>query len=360
MKYYKISFLLILLTPAMPLFARVKTEPSASHPTAMVMLGVIAILAVAIFLMARAVLSVYSIKKPHQKKSTGKIMTVLLAATLLIPGSGWAQDTVVPPAPSPQWITGLENSTTIILVSIIILELIVIFYFYALFRSLTRRQATAAVSEAPRKKFAWFERLNRTRTVDAQSEAQYNTGHDYDGIQELDNPTPPWWNWGFILSVVFGVIYLWVYFVSHSAPNQIQELEIANRKAEAKIKAFMASSANNVDENTVTLLTDNADLNEGKKIFTANCAACHMADGGGLVGPNLTDKYWLHGGSIKDIFRTIKYGVPEKGMKSWKEDFTPRQIQQIASFVHSLGGTKPANPKEPEGEPYEEGGTAMK
>src|SRR5690606_17047420 len=106
--------------------------------------------------------------------------------------------------------------------------------------------------------------------------------------------------------------------------------------AEAEIlqKAYLANSANKIDENTVTYLSENADLLEGKTIFTAVCAACHGADGGGIVGPNLTDDYWVHGGSVKDIFKVIKYGVPEKGMKSWKDDYPPKKIAQLASYIH--------------------------
>ncbi|MCO6498282.1 MAG: c-type cytochrome [Chitinophagaceae bacterium] len=356
MKYLKIFLFFMLLVPVLPAFARVKTVSSASEPAAIVLLSVIAILAVAILFMVRAVLSVYSIQKPHKKKNTAKALTVLLIAALMIPGAVFAQEAEAA-AQSVRWIGGLDNTTSFLLISVIVLELIVIFYYYTLFRALTKDSKKAFATDSVRKKFSWFEKLNRTKTVDAASEEQFNMGHDYDGIQELDNPTPPWWNWGFIISGIFAVVYLWVYFVSHSAPNQYKELEIANTKAEAKIKAYMASSANNVDENTVTLLTDAADLNEGQKLFVANCAACHLTDGGGIVGPNLTDDYWIHGGSIQDIFKTIKYGVPDKGMISWKETFTPRQIQQIASFVHSLKGTKPANPKEPEGELYKEGAT---
>ena len=116
----------------------------------------------------------------------------------------------------------------------------------------------------------------------------------------------------------------------------------------------MKKSANKVDENTVVYLKDVADIDAGKKIYTTACVACHLADAGGSVGPNLTDDYWIHGGSIKDIFKTLKYGWPEKGMKSWKDDYTPQQLAQITSYVKSLVGTKPAKPKEPQGVLYEE------
>ena len=97
-------------------------------------------------------------------------------------------------------------------------------------------------------------------------------------------------------------------------------------------------------------MSDASNLEAGKKIFTTTCAACHAADGGGMVGPNLTDNYWIHGGSIVDIFKTIKYGWPEKGMKSWQEDYSPVQMAQLSSYVKSLTGTKPAKAKEPQGD----------
>ena len=126
-----------------------------------------------------------------------------------------------------------------------------------------------------------------------------------------------------------------------------------NEAAVAK-EAYLKKAANKVDETNVTYLTDAASLDAGKKIFITICMACHQADGGGAVGPNLTDQYWLHGGSIKDIFKTIKYGWPEKGMKSWQDDYSPVQIAQLSSFVKSLQGTKSAKPKEPQGVMYEE------
>jgi cytochrome c oxidase cbb3-type subunit 3 len=126
-----------------------------------------------------------------------------------------------------------------------------------------------------------------------------------------------------------------------------------NIAAEEK-EAYLKKAANKVDETTVTYLSDAASLEAGKKVFTTVCAACHMPDGGGNVGPNLTDTYWLHGGSIKDIFKTLKYGWPEKGMKSWKDDYSPQQLAQIASYVKSLQGTHPAKAKEPQGTIYDE------
>ncbi|MGC4057237.1 MAG: c-type cytochrome [Chitinophagaceae bacterium] len=138
------------------------------------------------------------------------------------------------------------------------------------------------------------------------------------------------------------------------APLQIEEYTIAVAEAKAEHEAFLKTQANNVDENNVAVL-DAEGIAAGQALFTANCVACHGGKGqGAVVGPNLSDKYWLHGGGIKDIFKTIKYGWQEKGMKSWKDDFSPNQIAQLASFVYSLRNTNPPNPKEPQGELYNE------
>jgi cytochrome c oxidase cbb3-type subunit 3 len=143
--------------------------------------------------------------------------------------------------------------------------------------------------------------------------------HDYDGIRELDNNLPPWWLYGFYVCIIFSGIYLYRFHVSRSAPSSRQEYETAMANAEIEKEAYLKSAANKVDENTVTLLTDASALGEGQKIYSSSCAPCHGAEGQGVVGPNLTDDYWLHKGSVKDVFKTIKYGVPEKGMKSWKD-----------------------------------------
>lgn len=355
MKNIKPLLFISLLLPATSALANGgDTVSSASHPVAIMMLSVIAVLAVVTLFMGNLMISSYSIYKKRKKETTAVKASVFIFALLLAGGAAFAQEAApAAVATSSEWVTGLDNTSFLFMASIIVLELIIIFYMVSVFRSFTKLKKAGLPATAQKKKWSWLEKLNKTKTVDAKSEEEFNLGHDYDGIEELDNPTPPWWQWGFVLSVVFAVVYLWVYFVSYSAPNQFQELEIANAKAEKRIQAYMSSSANKIDENTVTILTDSKDLDAGKKIFVANCAACHAPDGGGLVGPNLTDRYWLHGGSINDIFRTIKNGVPEKGMISWKNDLTPKEIAQTASFIHSLQGTKPANPKEPEGDLYE-------
>jgi cytochrome c oxidase cbb3-type subunit 3 len=360
-KYFKtlIAFLMMAF-PAIS-FAQ-EGAPSksseASEPAAIIMFTIMLLLIFVIIVLSNIVFTTYDFHKEKLKKLAKNAVPFLVFGLLIISLPSQAQDAPVAVQSGPKLIGGLSQTSFYLMASAIILELIIVAFLvrtFLLFSGLKKEKKTGSVEVKEKKKFfAWLEKLNNTKSVDAASEARVNLGHDYDGIGELDNPTPPWWQWGFVLSVVFAGFYLYTHHVSHSAPTQFQELAMANEKAEEQQKAYLASSANKIDENTVTYLSDAADLAEGKSIFTAVCAACHRADGGGIVGPNLTDDYWLHGGSIKDIFKTIKYGVPEKGMKSWKDDYSPKKIAQLASYIHSIKGSNPPAPREPQGEKYTE------
>jgi cytochrome c oxidase cbb3-type subunit 3 len=173
--------------------------------------------------------------------------------------------------------------------------------------------------------------------------------HDYDGIQELDNPIPAWFMYLFYGSIVFGIGYLLNYHVFKTAPLQYAEYKTEMAQADLAKKAFLSKAANRVDENTVKLVHDPAVIASGQTIFKTTCAACHGDHAQGNVGPNLTDDYWLHGGKIGDLFKTIKYGVLSKGMPTWEKQLTPKQISDVANYIKSLHGTKPAGAKEPQG-----------
>ncbi len=173
--------------------------------------------------------------------------------------------------------------------------------------------------------------------------------HAYDGIAELDNPTPAWFMGLFYSTIAFGVGYLLVFHVFHGGNLQIAEYTQEVAIAEVQRAAYIKKVAGSINENTVALTTDATSLESGKALFLQSCVACHGQQGQGGVGPNLTDEYWLHGGSLKAVFHTINEGVPEKGMMSWKKQYNPLQVQHIASFILSLKGTKPAGSKEPQG-----------
>ncbi len=187
-----------------------------------------------------------------------------------------------------------------------------------------------------------------------EEEGEIILDHNYDGIKELDNSLPPWWLYGFYISIVFAAIYLLKYHV-FDGDNQIDELEIELAEAKTAIEAYKKTAKNLVDINTVTKLTETSDLSAGKKIFDTNCVACHMIDGGGGIGPNLTDQNWILGGGIKNVFRTVSEGGRSgKGMIAWKQQLKPLEIAQVASYVLTLQGTSPANPKAPEGDVWVE------
>lgn len=171
--------------------------------------------------------------------------------------------------------------------------------------------------------------------------------HEYDGIQELNNPIPTWFNVLFYSTVAFGFVYLLVYHVFGWGMNQDQEYVQELALAERAKQEYLAQAANLIDEGSVQF--DIAMAPAGKAIFVANCAACHGANGEGGIGPNLTDRFWLHGGEIKDVFKTVKYGVPEKGMVPWEQTLTPGQIAEVSSYILTLRDTNPTNGKAAEG-----------
>nr|WP_315156844.1 cbb3-type cytochrome c oxidase N-terminal domain-containing protein [uncultured Flavobacterium sp.] len=206
----------------------------------------------------------------------------------------------------------------------------------------------------------WYKNLMQrlTKTVPVEDEKQLLMDHDYDGIKELDNNLPPWWVYLFYACIVFSVIYLVRYEIM-GAPDQ--ETELKNELAQAKIEVaeYMKTAPDLMDEKTVTLLTEQADLDAGKAIFTTNCVACHRADGGGQIGPNLTDDNWILGGGIKNLFHTITNGGRDgKGMIAWKGTLKPKEIQAVSSYIISLKGSNPKDPKAPEGDVWVEEGTS--
>jgi cytochrome c oxidase cbb3-type subunit 3 len=202
------------------------------------------------------------------------------------------------------------------------------------------------------KESTWYKDLMHklTKTQPIENEGALLMDHDYDGIKELDNNLPPWWVYLFYACIIFGVIYVARYDVFGADD---QEMELKKEMAQAKIDVdeYLKTAPDLMDEKTVVLLTDKENLDAGKEIFTTNCAACHRADGGGQIGPNLTDDRWILGGGIKNLFHTITNGGRDgKGMISWKGTLKPKEIQKVASYILSLQGSDPKDPKEAEGE----------
>jgi cytochrome c oxidase cbb3-type subunit 3 len=221
----------------------------------------------------------------------------------------------------------------------------------------------ALLTEAEKEKLAeealhsqkdnWYQKMVQSfsASVPIEEEKQLLMDHDYDGIKELDNNLPPWWVYLFYACIVFAVVYL-VRFEIMGAPDQEAELQTEMAQAKIDVAKYMETAPDLMDEKTVTLLTDTESLSKGKEIFTTNCVACHRADAGGQIGPNLTDDHWILGGGIKNLFHTITNGGRDgKGMIAWsKSGLKPKEIQAVASYVISLRGSNPKDPKAPEGE----------
>ncbi len=173
--------------------------------------------------------------------------------------------------------------------------------------------------------------------------------HTYDGIQEYDNPMPRWWLLTFAATIIFSVIYLF-----NIGPVGNGEGRIADYEADmaAYAKAHPAPTGGDMSsDQLLALVKDEEAMEEGKEAYTAYCASCHAPDGGGLIGPNLADAYWLHGGTIADIYKTVTIGVLEKGMPPWGKTLKPEQLSAVVAYVSTLQGTTPANPKAPQGTP---------
>ena len=241
----------------------------------------------------------------------------------------------------------------LVLLILVGIELILKSIENVLFQTLSN-EAKERYLDAKSKSWEWkwgkrmYKKLLGSKPIEEEGEIILD--HNYDGIKELDNSLPPWWVYLFYATILFGVVYL-VRFHVMDEYTQKEEFEQEMEVARLEIEEYKKTAKDLVDVNTVELLTDAADLAAGKKIFEVNCVVCHMADGGGGIGPNLTDENWILGGGIKNVFNTISEGGRDgKGMVSWKPILKPVEMAQVSSYLLTFVGTTPANPKAPEGD----------
>ncbi|MBK5271756.1 MAG: c-type cytochrome [Bacteroidia bacterium] len=360
--------LILLFTNSEAVWAAGPPAPSPfSNPLAIMLLIIILILLIVIGILANILIGTADIKmkkrkKENEEKNKIPMAVGIMTGLLLISNLIFAQTdpaTTETTSSAAQTIGGLSSSAFYIIITVIFLELVIILALLANIRILLKVEKEKVAPElkpaiARKPMMTWWNRFNKFKPV--EQEADIDLGHDYDGIRELDNRLPPWWLYGFYITIVFAVVYFWRSQVSHAAPSGIEEYEQSVQRADLKIQDYLKQKGEAVDENTVEYLNSQADLDAGKILFDdpAKCALCHRPDGGGNIGPNLADDYWINGGDIKSIFRTIKYGVDGKGMASWQTTFSPKQIAQIASYIKSLKGSNPPNPKEPQGQLYKE------
>jgi len=180
-------------------------------------------------------------------------------------------------------------------------------------------------------------------------------GHKYDGIKEYDNPMPGWWTWLFVITVVFAVIYYAGITFLGSVDTYEDDLAESLEELEGIREAYAASGVTFTPdaETFAAYIGDEAQIAAGAASYATYCLPCHAAEGQGLIGPNLTDDYWIHGGTDTDIYNVITTGVPEKGMTPWDSVLSPEERAQLVAFVRSIYGTNPPNAKEPQGELYQ-------
>ena len=247
-----------------------------------------------------------------------------------------------------------ENPLIWILIVMIILVVFVKEYFSLNIQNLLEKQELARQGLEPVKVdyWQWYKTLNKklTNSKAIEEESEIVIDHNYDGIRELDNVLPPWWVYLFYASIAFAVVYLIRFqFMDGNTPENEYKNELAIAKAE--LDKYKINTPKTFDVSKLIVLTDQTSLSTGKSIFKSMCSSCHANDGGGGIGPNLTDEHWILGGGIKNVFNTIHDGGRDgKGMISWGKNIKPKNIQKIASYILSLQGTTPAKPKKPEGE----------
>lgn len=291
-------------------------------------------------------------KKIHEKHkaSLTKLTTVIIG--LFAYTNTQAQDIAVVPSNYG----GISSLEFWALASVIFIEVVAIFVLAFLsrrmYRALTGKDDVAPTTQTSSNFAAWWKQLDEkfmTQAVPMEKEADVLLDHDYDGIKELDNALPPWWKYGFYITVAVAILYIFNFHVFEYGKDPEQEYLAEMEQGKKMEEAYKAKTKNLVDENNI-VLADAVGIAEGQAIYKQSCVACHGQNGEGGIGPNLTDEYWLHGAAMNDIYKTIKLGYPEKGMQSWESMFTPVQIKNLASYVKSIKGTKPANAKAPQGE----------
>lgn len=270
-----------------------------------------------------------------------------LCFLLLSSGILLGQEATPSPAESLFWLM------VFVLVGISVVCIVLSFTILAL---ISKAKAEAPVKEQVKQKVYveepdfWQKAWKKlTSAVPVARESEIDMGHDYDGIRELDNKLPPWWLYGFYLSIIISVFYLYYYHIGNDWSSD-QEYRQEMAEGEKIRQAYLAKVANLVNEETVSELSSKGDLTAGKAIYTKNCVACHGNMGQGGIGPNLTDPYWLHGGGIKNVFKTVKYGVIERGMTPWQDILKPQEIQQVSSYILTLADSNPPEAKDPQGE----------
>lgn len=342
---------IILSLSSVPLWAKTEIGDDNSlagffqNPMLMVLSFVAVILLFVIWALAKVAIMVIKKRNEEDRKIKSKNKVGVTAVLLFISLQTNAQEAMSVATDSAKSYVLSQESLWVGL-GVIVVQVLIIAYLFRIIQKFTRTEMAAAAKES--KWAAWIQKLQKSTPI--ENEGDIDLGHNYDGIRELDNPTPPWWRIAFAATILFAPIYMYRYHIAHSAPLQIEELAIEIEEGEARKAAYLANSPNAIDENNIATI-EGIEAAAGATIFSKNCVACHGAAGeGNAVGPNLTDEAWIHGGGLTNIFKSVKYGWPEKGMKSWQAEMSSLDMAQVSKYVASLQGSNPPNAKEAQGE----------
>ncbi len=316
-----------------------------------VLLGIIILLIIIIAVLGNVLKNVAEATKEKRSNNNGKILSITALLLFLSSTQATFAQTQASTTISSGYM-GLSPDVFFVMLTLITLEVLIISVLLNSIQIFVRVEKAQKIVEKVEPTF--FEIITAAVAID--DEESILMDHDYDGIKELDNDLPPWWKYGFYVTIVFAFIYLIHFHVTQTGDLQVAEYNKTMKLAHETKEAYQKANAENVNENTVKMITDKHELDEAANSFKENCAVCHGKSAEGNIGPNLTDNYWIHGGTIKDIFTTIKYGYEDKGMKSWQAELSPLKINEIASYIKTLSGSNPANPKAPQGELFVEGG----
>lgn len=339
-----------------PALAAAATE--AGTPSLHLWLLGLAILQTVLIIALSSILRTLAGPGPQWAKLLGHQGTRALVLLPLLLAMGHAQaQAYTPPAQgiSAQAMSWLLGALNLLLAFVIAFQLRMLRH---LTRMVTAPAAAEAPAVAPAPRPSWWARTVQglTRQVPVEEEKSIELDHEYDGIRELDNSLPPWWLWLFYGTIAWSVLYLVNVHVIKVWPDQETEYRLEMAKAKADVDAYLATLTDLVDENTVERKNDPGQIANGKVLYMDNCTPCHgkALEGVEGLGPNLVDPYWKHGGGIKNVFRVIKYGVPDKGMISWKSQLKPSEIAALSEYILSLEGSDPPNAKGPEGDLWQD------